>query len=301
MPTSDSSTLDIQKLLKAIKYNACNRNKVSQNLDRVKYSQPVNIVKKGITALQPESLGNCLYIDGIQKSLTLQYVDSRAIVLQYSAAAAVKGNGEPVKFNEKLIIRHSATDQPLIDRYQTNIDSEQVLGMEPPTIESDMHTALCNDRIFAEKSIINDILGNSSTDSIYVCVDGSIPFEVNSDKVFGVIKTTDRVYLPSENELYSLKPGEISSIFKISQSQRISGEIFSCYLKVAGGGDQNWNYGLIRIEALRDDILIKYASHILTLVQKYNDRDFRVDRQIRPIWLCEEFLKARAPRVFSAI
>jgi len=52
MPTSDSSTLDIQKLLKAIKYNACNRNKVSQNLDRVKYSQPVNIVKKGITCME---------------------------------------------------------------------------------------------------------------------------------------------------------------------------------------------------------------------------------------------------------
>jgi hypothetical protein len=63
----------------------------------------------------------------------------------------------------------------------------------------------------------------------------------------------------------------------------------------------NWNYGLIRIEALSSEFLIKCAAHILTLVQKHNNRDNRVDRQIRPIWLCEEFLKARAPRVFNVI
>ena len=299
MPTPES--LDIQKLLKSIKSTILNRGKVSQSLERVKYSQNVEVVVDGVTVLQPNSLEKCLYIDGIQKSLTLQYVDSRPIVLQYSAAAAVKVNGDPVKFSEKLIIRHSKSDKMLVNSYGTIIDSEEVQGLEPPTIESDLHSALCNDRIFAENSIIQEILTDSTTNNFYLCIDGSIPFEINSGMVFGVIKTTDRVYLPSEIELYSLKPGEISSIFKISQSQRTTGEIYSCYLKVTGSSEMSWSYGLIRIEALSSEFLIKFASHTLTLLQKHNSRDNRVDRQIRPIWLCEEFLKARAPRVFTAI
>ena len=299
MPTPEP--LDIQKLLKSINNASFSRSKVVQNLERTRYSQNVSVVVNGITKIKPIAIEKCVYIDGIQKSLTLQYVSSRPIVLQYSSAAAVKTNGETVKFSEKLLIRHSETDKLLVDSYGTNIVSEEVMGLEPPTIESDMHLALCNDRVSAETSIIRDILTDPITNKFHLCIDGSIPFEINSSKVFGVIKTTDRVYLPSEIELYSLNPGEISSIFKIEQSQRTSGVIFSCYLKVTGGSTMNWNYGLIRIEALTAKSLIKYAAHVLTLVQKYNDRDSRADRQIRPIWLCEEFLKARAPRVFSAI
>ncbi len=297
---SSPEPLDIQKLLKSINYTTSIRSKVVQNLERTRYSQNVSVVVDGVTKIKPIDIGNCVYIDGIQKSLTLQYVNSRPIALQYSAAAVVKTNGEPVKFSEKLLIRHSATDKLLVDSYGTNIVSEEVMGLEPPTIESDMHLALCNDRIFAENSLISDILTDPTTNNFYLCIDGSIPFEINSSKVFGVIKTTDRVYLPSEIALYSLNPGEISPIFKIEQSQRKTGDIFSCYLKITGGSTMNWNYGLIRIEALNAESLIKFAAHVLTLVQKHNDRDHRVDRQIRPIWLCEEFLKARAPRVFSA-
>jgi hypothetical protein len=131
-------------------------------------------------------------------------------------------------------------------------------------------------------------------------VDGSLVARPIRDRVVGVVKTTNRRYLPDESVLWGLPAGWRSPRFKIPEgSQNVGAPRYSCYLRLHDASRQAWNFGLIRLETFDLDLLEPLCALALEERQPAGSLDRRYDRHLAGVRAVEDLLRARRPSIFG--
>jgi hypothetical protein len=292
-------TYSIEDLLKSIRYNSKSLNISLNSQPRTYSSFDVKIITPNKKRIKPIEQKNTLFFDGIQKYLILEFIESRPIALQYTSSAGVTRLGEPLIFLENLEIVASKLDSNLVNSYPTNIKKVYIDNSSALDLDDSFTLNLQNNRYNLETLLIKQTAESQKYNDYLLISDGFLPDVTTPTKLAAVSKTINTKYLEDESILLDLLPGEISPVFSIERNQ--TGSIYSCYLKLVGDGKYPWNFGLVRLEAFTNDSLELVAGVVLANSQKINHTDLRWDRQIRPIFLCEQFLKARAPKIFNLL
>ena len=118
------------------------------------------------------------------------------------------------------------------------------------------------------------------------------------DRLFGVVKTVNRRWMPDESILWSLPENWRSPRFRIPASK--SGpERYSCYVRLRSNEIASWSYGLLRLEAFDAEMLDRLAALCVAEKQPTRSGDPRGDRHLEVIRLAEDVLRSRRPDAFS--
>lgn len=154
---------------------------------------------------------------------------------------------------------------------------------------------------------IKALLSFKPSPGFYIGADGTLPLHpqiLGREEIIGIIKNHIRQYLPREDEMkvFDMSKGERSWIFDIVKEGGFLTEktiVHSVYLKINDYFSDPF-HGLLRLEfnPALDDKVDELCSTVYTLREpKASSRDW--DREIYPIYLCEQYLEANAISIDS--
>jgi hypothetical protein len=233
------------------------------------------------------------FVDGIQAAVRLTHRNHRPVYLMYTAAGAVAGWGRPVGVDERLMVVCASPDREWVDTVNVGLPVVELDGTTPPDIERAGAQLLATTRDGLERSLVDRLVADGVTPLV---LDGSLIGRPPVAGLVGVVKSTRTRYLSDEAALWALPKGWRSARFAVRER---GDERFSCYVRLTGGADQPWDFGLIRVESRDADMLDAVCALALAERQGPASRDARHDRHLSTVRACEEFLRARRPPVFG--
>lgn len=239
-----------------------------------------------------EPLSNPVFVDGVQAAIRASYVEHRPVMLHHVAAAALTEDLEPVVERHDIWVSCSPEEKAWLEERGCRLRVEAIDKDLPPDLSREAHRQLAGKRESLEREVIFEA---GSLHAGPIVVDGGLTARVESSRVVGVVKTTQKRYLSDESIIYKLPHGWRSPRFKISQH---GAEVYSAYLRLVDATNKPWDFGLVRIEAW-DPVIIDSAAALCLLHAQAPGDDSRWDCHIAGVANVERFLRARRPDVFS--
>ncbi len=83
-------------------------------------------------------------------------------------------------------------------------------------------------------------------------------------------------------------------------SQGVTVPRYSCYVRLHDASRMAWNFGLVRLEAFKPELLDPLCALALLERQPAGSHDRRFDRHLSGVRAVEDLLRARRPTVFSS-
>jgi hypothetical protein len=263
---------------------------------RTKCETPVELLESTAKLVTGDPLEVTGFVDGVQSSLVVTHREHRPVHLNYTGAAAVNRAAKPVGMIERLELLVGERDLDWARSLGTTVPLVVLPDAEPAETERLAVAGLGGTREQLERQLVDELLKGEGR----LVLDGSLVARPMDNRLFGVIKTTRKKYLEDESVLWRLPAGWRSPIFRIpSGTQSYAADRYSCYLRLVDASYGAWDYGLVRLEALDPADLESLASLCMQERQNTRSKDPRGDRHLRPVRLCEDFLRARRPSVFS--
>lgn len=237
------------------------------------------------------------FVDGVQSALCVTFRGHRPVYLVYAAAGASSRDGRLLAVSERMSILHSRLDADWVRDLGSDIPSEELLEERPDEIAQAALSALGGGREMLERALIEELCGDGDR---FLVVDGGLVGRPLRNNVVGVVKTSQRRYLPDESVLWGLPLGWRSPRFSIpAGSQGVRRERYSCYVRLHDASRQAWDFGLIRLETFDAALLDPLAALALTERQPAGSLDRRFDRHLAGVRAVEDLLRARRPTVFA--
>lgn len=260
---------------------------------------PVELLDEGPCPIGTEKLVVAGYADGVQAIRCVAWRARRPINLAYCAAGAVLDRSTVVGMTERLFLAASTADHDWVRALPGELPVLWVTTDAPPEVAGALHDAVAGLRAHLEDTLVEDLIsaGTANPDRPLV-VDGdlrSFARHRHGAAVVGVVKTHRTRWLPDETQLWSLREGWRSPRFRIPAGAGVGVERYSCYLRLRGGDDRPWSFGLIRLEATTLDQLDGLCATAFGLRQGPSAPDGRWDRQLSPVRAVEEWLATRRP------
>ena len=297
MAEPNSSTYDLRSLFKAIgRFGAVRALDVSPT-ERPVVDVVVEMLDTEPAKVTAAPLAVEGFVDGIQATLCVTHREQRPVYLFYVAAAALGPRAVPVGVREQLSLVSAEADQEWAEGISMGIPLEVLVDTTPPELERAAHRLVGSTRDALERSLVTDLLAQGRGPLV---LDGSLVGRDVDRNLVGVIKSTQRQWLPDESGLWRLEEGWRSERFKIPAGTSGMGvDRYSCYVQMVNKERGAWNLGLIRLEAFNPDLLDPLAALCLNERQGSRSGDMRWDRHLASVRTVEEFLRARRPSVFS--
>ena len=261
-----------------------------QGTERVLTKSSIDIYDPSPALISCPPLDVSGYVDGIQASSCIKYIQHRPLHLIYVAAARMSPKLIPLQVEEYLQLLCSRQDAVGLAALSQGIEVVAMDSTIPQELESLAARYVDNKRRKCEQVVVAGVPGP-------VVVDGDLREYSSNLGLVGVTKTLRTKYLPNENSLIDLPVGWRSEAFKISNFNNT--DRYSCYLRLLDSTSQSWSFGLIRLETYRPQWLEPLASLCLTQRQIATSSDKRYDTHLAPIRACEELLRSRQPTAFS--
>jgi hypothetical protein len=298
-PTSDGATIgdergfDLRALFHAVGSTSITPALGAALPDRTTTSAEVELFDEASVPVSAEPLVAGGFVDGIQAAVRLTHRNHRPVYLMYVAAGAVAGWGRPVGVEERLMVVCAATDRYWVDTINVGLPVMELDAASPPEIERAAARLLATTRDALERRLVDQLVADGVTPLV---LDGSLIGRPPVAGLVGVVKSTHTRYLSDEAALWDLPQGWRSARFAVRER---GDERFSCYVRLTGGGDQPWDFGLIRVESRDAEILDAVCALALAERQGPASRDARHDRHLATVRACEDYLRARRPPVFG--
>ena len=258
---------------------------------------PVTLIDTDPALISASPLPVHAFVDGIQHALCVTYRGHRPVYLTYVAAGAASAHGRLIQVREKLTVVHSILDTQWVRDLGSSIPSEELTEDRPDEIAMAALSSLGGSRENLERTLVERLALEQDQ---YLLVDGNLVGRPARSQVVGVVKTTQRRYLPDESVLWGLPVGWRSPRFVIpAGSQGVQVPRYSCYLRLHDATYQAWNFGLIRLETFDLDLLEPLAALAISERQPAGSMDRRYDRHLSGVRAVEDLLRARRPAVFG--
>ncbi len=241
------------------------------------------------------------FLDGIQRSWLIYYMDSAPVYYGYSAAVIRQRidrilstwqyqNQEALYLPLRLCPIHEITAEiNLIDTLNDN-------GEIPFDLAKLAREKITNDRQQLEVNLAEDWVKRSNHG--WLVVDGSItisPLLANTDRVVGLIKSHNTQYFNYQEQqiVANLQMGERTSAFSPNSRHPVC----SWYLRLREGSGDDLYFGLVRLEVAlsQQHLADRISQWILTETRPLALPDSRWDRMIYPIRDCEMYLRSLEP------
>ena len=294
---TERETHDLRSLFQAVGRFTGQRGPMTTPAVRPETDRPVELLDGKPTKILEDPLAVSAFVDGVQASLVLTYREHRPIYLNFSGAAAVSEDLTAIAIQERLQLVASIDDQEWANSLSSTVPTMFLPSSSPDEVERLAVASLAGDRESLERSLIDELVVKSH---LPLVLDGSLVGRAVDNRLTGVVKTTNRRYLPDETVLYGLKAGWRSPRFRIpAGSHGVEADRFSCYLRLFDASLNAWNFGLIRLETFDIAMLDPLAALCLTQRQNPRSGDARGDRHLRTVRACETLLRARRPAVYD--
>lgn len=255
------------------------------------------------------AVGNCPleqnpfthFLDGIQRSWLLYYVEAVPVYYGYTAAVIRQRNDRVLSTwqyqnQEAIYLPFSLCAEsknmagiPLVDTLSNEIEI-------PFDLTKTARNKITIDRQQLEVDLAE--LWVKQNLSSWLVVDGSItisPTLARADRVVGLIKSHNTQYFnyAEQQIVTNLKQGERTSAF----SPHSRHPICSWYLRLREGIGEDLYFGLVRVEVAlsQQDQADRISQWILTEARPLALPDSRWDRMIYPIRDCEMYLRSLEP------
>lgn len=264
--------------------------------DRTDSVAEVEVLDEDRARITAEPLTVRGYVDGVQASACVSYIEHRPVILMYVGAACIGPDLGAVTVRERLSIVAAERDAAQLDAIRQGIPLELIDADDPMVLERVVRTHVDQTRERLELEVIEAVQAMEGP-RLPVVVDGDLRARGAIGGLVGVAKTLRTRYLPDESVLLGLPAGWRSPRFRIT-SPGGSTDRYSCYLRILDAGDQAWSFGLIRLEAYDEELLDPLAALCLRQRQGSRSGDRRFDVHLAPVRACEELLRARRPAAF---
>jgi len=268
--------------------------------DRIDAEVEVEMLEKTPLKLtNVEPLNTAGFVDGVQNRMLLTHINNRPVQLYFVAAAAVNrdNHGRPTVLGLQESLRIACDEDSLnwVSDLESEIPVDTVEIGTPPQVEAAVFKLIGDKRDKAEREVVKNLL---ETDVGNLVLDGTLIGRPQDSRLFGVVKTVNRRWMPDESILWSLPENWRSPRFRIPASS--SGpERYSCYVRLRSNENAAWSYGLLRLEAFDKEQLNNLAALCVSEKQPSRSGDPRGDRHLEIIRLAEEVLRSRRPAVFN--
>ena len=289
--------IDVRKLLTSLGSSSFERALMAPAGKRTKPDYPSIMLEHEIKQVEDQPLKVSGFIDGIQASLCLRYIDHRPIYLSYAAAGVITEEVELNSVEESLEIVMSKLEEEWFESIEYPMNKYLIDNWEPEEIEYQAAQRLSQQRnMLEEKSIAKNLAEREG----FLVLDGGLVGKTINKRLVGVVKTTGNKYLDDETKLRSLPEGFMSPRFIIpAGSQGVTVDRFATYVRLHDASKKHWNFGLIRLESFEPGILESLAMRCLLERQSTRSMDPRFDRHITSIKSCEDKLRANRPSIFN--
>jgi hypothetical protein len=293
----ERETHDLRNLFQAVGRFTGQRGPMATPAVRPETDRAVELLDGKSAEILEDPLVVSAFVDGVQASLVLTYREHRPVYLNFTGAAAVSEDLTAVAIRERLHLVASQEDQEWTSSLRSTVPAMFLPSNSPDEVERLAVASLAGDRESLERSLIDELVVESH---LPLVLDGSLVGRPIDNRLTGVVKTTNRRYLPDETVLYGLKAGWRSPRFRIpAGSHGVKADRYSCYLRLFDASRNAWNYGLVRLETFDSGMLDPLAALCLTQRQNPRSGDARGDRHLRTVRACETLLRARRPAVYD--
>ncbi|PLS68784.1 MAG: hypothetical protein CV045_06040 [Cyanobacteria bacterium M5B4] len=260
---------------------------------------PFRSIAVGSCALEENPFSH--FLDGIQRSWLLYYVESVPVYYGYTAAVIRQRSDRVLSTwryqnKEAIYLPFNLCSESQLMGDMTLVDTLSKDGEIPFDL-----TKIARDKITSDRQQLEVHLAESwvrQSFSGWLVVDGSItisPVLANTDRVVGLIKSHNTQYFNHTDQqiVVNLKQGERTSTFSPNSRHPIC----SWYLRIREGIGEDLHFGLVRVEvALSQQHQADEISRwILTETRPLALPDSRWDRMIYPIRDCEMYLRSLEP------
>lgn len=295
--TSTSPAYDLRDFFHAVGSFSPSRALAEAPALRTQCDIPVTMIDADPSLISAAPLPVYGFVDGIQNALCVTYRGHRPVYLTYVAAGAASSQGRLLAVRERLTVLHSKLDTDWVRDLGSDIPSEELAEDRPDELATIALSTLGGAREAMERALVEQLVAAQDE---FLLVDGNLVARPSRAQVVGVVKTTQRRYLPDESVLWGLPVGWRSPRFVIPEgSQGVRVPRYSCYLRLHDASHQAWNFGLIRLETFELDLLEPLAARALAERQPAGSLDRRYDRHLSGVRAVEELLRARRPVVFG--
>jgi len=240
------------------------------------------------------------FLDGIQRSWLIYYVESVPVYYGYTAAVIRQRIDRVLstwqyKSHEALYLPLSLCPDSQIMADLNLIDTLNQTEETPFDL-----TKVARDRITQQRQQLEVDLAENWVKSSqgWLVIDGSItisPLLANTDRVVGLIKSHNTQYFGFREQqiVTSLKRGERTSAFSPNSRHPVC----SWYLRLREGVGDDLYFGLVRVEVARSlqSQADRISRWILTESRPLSLPDSRWDKMIYPIRDCEMYLRSLEP------
>jgi hypothetical protein len=263
--------------------------------------QEIPCVHRVMEAYQGES-GLRFFMDGIQRTLLWQHYDYDGfrvpIYLHLSGAVIMKRTRNRSFVPFKTAFRSAVLVPRFIYEALDGPEGVENTGAENPWDLNEVrwsartHSGLLRQSL--EEGLMRDFLESGPPGIL--TKDGSIPPSIEEKGLLGIIKSHDTLYLQEhlprlQQMVWAMAEFYRSSSFLLKSD---SGEVMSFYLRIHPPASPET--GLLRIEYTDPYLDLDRVSKWLIAERSVRAYCSRWDRQIYPINICEEYLKAQMPR-----
>ena len=290
--------------------------------DALKESEAVVIEGDRLRAIDagtPETSGFTAFLDGIQRADVMLTLDSVPIVYAFGSAVireraakqmrTLRTDGaEMIKEREALFFpsQHISLEQmrslagSAHDLIDTTPEGSEPLPLFPPLLYARAKHSVNRWRENLERELAERWFAKPSG---WLLIDGSLTLSARlatSSNAVGLVKSHRTRFFDGDEArvMLSLKAGQRTSVFEPKTWQGTP--VRSWYLRLRPAERRDVFWGLVRVEvsAAHDAAIADRISQwLLAETAPLSLPDARWDRLIYPIHDCEEFLRARAPRL----
>ncbi len=258
--------------------------------------------------INTDKSGFSYFLDGIERKKILFYYRSIPCIYGYVAAAIMGRTDRKMhsvgleKSREKLYLPEKYFPED-VGIETKDIDKEE--PMLPDQYIYEAHKEIQKVRGEIERGLAREWIKQKHDDG-WLFVDGrleKLSKEISSNaNMVGIIKSHQACYFDYDYQyqIYSMKKGERSSLFRPEDGRGNKENVFSWYLRLHYDNRYGTNdFGLIRVEVPAEQEFIDKAdlisSWILLETKPVAFPASRWDRMIYPIKYCEDYLKSKAP------
>jgi hypothetical protein len=292
-----SENVDMRRLLSSVGSNSFERALLTPQGKRTKPDFPSVMMEKNSKEILGEPLLVSGFLDGIQASICLRYIEHRPVYLSYAAAGVITEEKNLNSVKESLELVMSSMEKDWYESIDYSMKQFFIEEEEPEEIELQAANRLSEQRNLLESNSIEENLNSREG---YLVLDGGLVGKKIDQRLVGVVKTTRNKYLEDESQLRELPEGYMSPRFIIpAGSQGVQAARYATYVRLHDASKRHWNFGLIRLESFDPEVLEKLAMRCLLERQSSRSMDARFDRHITSIKSCEEKLRANRPSIFQ--
>ena len=236
------------------------------------------------------------YIDGCQAGRVLTYRQHRPVTLWWTAAAALTPGcpGRAVALEETLALSCSFLDAEWAESLDGGVEVRPVDAAYPWEVQAATANLIDEQRRSSERAICAAV---PVSDGV-VLVDGDLRNKTTRTDLVSCAKSFEGVlFWDEQRNVFDLPAGWRSPILRLPPGRQVDGDRWTAYVRLFDASNQDWSFGLIRIET-RDPALIDSVA-ALCLANRQPLGACSRENQLASIEAVEAYLRARRPHLLT--